>query len=120
MADQEKRKMETNKEFITRMYMLVNELPKKKIEDFNNILNLLSFQLKIRDIDRIDNFTRQLFNRFSSTHVSSTSKRILYDKLKGLSEESGYTFSVSEDYQKDVEQILGGKGNKESLDNLKH
>ena len=120
MVDQERKKMETNKEFITRMYMLVNELPKEKIEDYNNILNLLSFQLKMRDIEHITGFTRQLSDRFNSSHVQATSKAILYEKLKGLSEKSRYTFSLPEDYKESLQQILGSKGNKESPDNLKH
>ena len=102
------------------MYMLVNELPKEKLEDANNVLNLLSFQLKMRDIDHITDFTRQLSNRFNSSYVSSTSKTMLHEKLKGLSQESRYTFTVPEDYQELEQQVLGSKGNKESPNNLKH
>ena len=120
MVDQERKKMETNKEFITRMYLLVNEIPKEKLEDYNNILSLLSFQLKMRDMDHINEFVRQLTNRFNSSHVNSTSKRMLYEKLKGLSEESRYTFSVPEDHIENLKQILGSKGDKKDTDNLKH
>ena len=112
--------MESNREFITRMYLLVNELPKEKLEDVNNILSLLEFQLKMRDIDHITGFVEELSLKVNSSHIYSTSKNVVYEKLKGLREESRYTFTLPGHYNEPVKQILGSKGNKESPNNLKH
>lgn len=112
--------METNKEFITRMYMLVNELPKDKIEDYENILSLISFQLKSRDIDHISDFVKDLTFLFNSSHAASTAKHILHEKLKSLREKTRYTFKIPEDNKESDQQILGSEGNKENPDNLKH
>ena len=117
MEDHEK--MESNKEFITRMYLLVNELPKEKIEDYENILSLLSFQLKLRDITHISNFTQELSDMFNGTHAQSTSKQIFDAKLKALRAKTRYTFSLPKNNQNRMEKILGSKRNKTNPDNLK-
>ena len=102
------------------MYLLVNELPKEKFEDVNNILALLEFQLKMRDIDHITGFVEELSLRVNSSHIYSASKKVVYEKLKGLREESRYTFTIPGYYKEPDKQILGSKGNKESPNNLKH
>lgn len=112
--------MESNREFITRMYLLVKELPKEKLEDANNILALLEFQLKMRDIDHITGFVEELSLRVNSSHIYSASKKVVYEKLKGLREETRYTFTLPGRYEEPIQQILGSKGNKKDTDNLKH
>ena len=41
--------MESNKEFITRLVLMINELPEDKRRDHFTLLNFLDFQLKARD-----------------------------------------------------------------------
>ena len=102
------------------MYLLVNELPKEKFEDANNILALLEFQLKMRDIDHITGFVEELSLRVNSSHIYSASKKVVYEKLKGLREEGRYTFTLPGYYKEVDQQVLGSKANKKNIDNLKH
>ena len=101
------------------MVLLVKELPKKKLEDANNILTLLEFQLKMRDIDHITGFVEELSFRVNSSHIYSASKKVVYEKLKGLREEGRYTFTLPGYYKEPVEQVLGSTGDKEITKNLK-
>ena len=45
--------IESRKEFITRMFLFMNELPQEKKTDFNTILCFLEFQMKLREMDYI-------------------------------------------------------------------
>tara|TARA_R100000329_G_scaffold29467_1_gene27055 strand:+ start:1540 stop:1833 length:294 start_codon:yes stop_codon:yes gene_type:complete len=51
--------MESNKEFITRMVLLINELPEDKKRDYFTLLSFLGFQLSMRD----NLFITELFDK---------------------------------------------------------
>lgn len=100
--------------------MLTQELPKEKIEDYNNILNLLSFHLKIRDIDHITNFVIEFTKIIGSMHIPQRTKSIINNELFRLSEKGRYTFQVPEIDKNALEEILGSTGDKSSPEDLKH
>ena len=51
--------MESNKEFVTRMILFINELPEEKRRDYYTLLSFLDFQLTMRD----NLFITELFDK---------------------------------------------------------
>ena len=111
--------LESNKEFVTRMYLLTQELPKNKIEDYENVLSLLSFQLKLREMNIVKEAASNLSRLVNLSSVENKAKNYLLNEIEIFKRQDRYTIQVPEDNQEDVQQVLGSTGNKEVAQTLK-
>jgi len=77
--------IESRKEFITRMYLLSQELPSETLQDANNVLSFLEFQLKVRESDLLDEVSGKIVNVLSrSNSISSRNKSWVIKELEAL------------------------------------
>ena len=97
--------MESNKEFITRMVLLINELPEDKRREYNTLLSFLDFQLTIRDnlfiTDIFDKLDLYLLNKID-WYGRAKLKRELRQKIRDFCETSKYSFTIHDSDKKQV------------------
>jgi hypothetical protein len=60
--------LESSKEFVSRMMLMINELPEEKRRDHYTLLSLLSFHIKARDRDIVRTFTRRTLHSVESSN----------------------------------------------------
>ena len=89
--------MESNKEFVTRMYLLTQELPKNKVEDFETVLSLLSFQLKLREMDIMAEAGHNLSRLVSLSSIQNKTKNYLLNEIEIFKKQDKYIIQVPVD-----------------------
>jgi len=111
--------LESNKEFVTRMYLLTQELPKNKIEDYENTLSLLSFQLKLREMDIAKEAAHNLSRLVTLSSIQNKAKNYLLNEIEIFKGQDRYIIQVPEDNQGGVQQVLGVKGDNKIAQEIK-
>jgi len=100
--------LESSKEFVSRMMLMINELPEEKRRDHYTLLSFLSFQLKARDRDIVRTFThRALHSVESSNNMPRRFKDEVRKKIRGVCKSAEYTFALPQIDKKALEEILG-------------
>lgn len=105
--------MENRKEFVIRMYLLAKEIPKEKIEDYENILSLLSFQLKLREIELIEDAAETLSSLVNRSSIHNSTKKYMIDEIDVFTRQDRFTLQIPEDNKEETQQVLGVKGDKQ-------
>ena len=101
--------MESNKEFIARMMVFINELPESKRRDYFTLLNFLDFQLTYRDNNMIKAWCLELSLSLDTIDFKGN-KRIKDDvqkKIEKLRSSATHSFKVSQTYKRKSKQVLG-------------
>ena len=101
------------------MYLLTQELPKNKIEDFEAVLSLLSFQLKLREMDIAHEAAHNLSRLVTLSSIQNKAKNYLLNEIEIFKGQDRYIIQVPEDDQGDVQQVLGVEGDNEATQTLK-
>ena len=113
--------MESNKEFIARMYAFLQELPEEKRSDYNTLLNFLSYQLKIRDIKFVASLASKIIVSLEFTdYIPKRYKDAAIKKIENVCTSSRYTFTVPQIDKEQLQQVLGEQKDKQNTENLKH
>lgn len=92
--------MESNKEFITRMVLLINELPEEKRRDYFTLLPFLDVQLTLRDnlfiIELMTNLEFHLIEKLD-WYGRAKIKKQLREELRNFCDTSKHSFSFYDD-----------------------
>jgi len=114
--------MESNKEFITRMVLFINELPEHKKRDYNTLLSFLDFQLKHRDnllIEHIiSNLAYSIIENVDFYGAKRIKKMVLSEMDKCIAENTN-TFKVSNDNIRSLQQEVGVDAHRELIEKIK-
>ena len=102
------------------MYLLTQELPKNKIEDYENTLSLLSFQLKLREMDITKEAADNLSRLISLSTIYSKSKKYLLNEIEFFKGQSKYSIQIPDNNPNEVEKVLGSTRDKEVDETIKH
>ena len=104
--------MESNKEFITRMAVMLNELPEEKRRDVFTLLPFLDFQLTIRDnlfiTELFDKLDLHLLNKID-WYGRAKLKRELRQTIRDFCETSQYSFTIHDNNEKQMQQVMDSK-----------
>jgi hypothetical protein len=112
--------LESSKEFVSRMMMMISELPEEKRRDQYTLLSFLSFQLKARDRDIVRTFThRTLHSVESSNNMPRRFKDEVRQKIRGVCRSAEYTFAIPLLDKESVEEILGKQADKPNIKTAK-
>lgn len=112
--------MESSKEFVSRMMLMINELPEEKRRDHYTLLSLLSFHIKARDRDIVRTFTqRTLFSVESSNKMPRRFKDEVRQKIRGVCRSAEYTFAIPQLDKESVEEILGKQADQPNIKTVK-
>jgi len=112
--------MESNKEFIARMYAFLQELPEEKKSDYNTLLNFLSYQLKLRDIELVASLTSKIILSLEFTdYIPKRFKDATIKKIEDVCTSSRYTFTVPQIDKEQLQQVLGEQKDKRNTKNIK-
>ena len=107
MVDQEK--MESNKEFITRMMLFINELPQEKKRDMFALLSFLDFQLTMRDnlfiTELFDKLDLHLLNKID-WYGRAKLKQEIRQALRDFCKTSQYSFTFHDSNEKQMQQVM--------------
>jgi len=101
------------------MYLLTQELPKNKIEDFEAVLSLLSFQLKLREMDIAHEAAHNLSRLVTLSSIQNKAKNYLLNEIEIFKGQDRYIIQVPEDDPNEVEEVLGSTGDKEATKTTK-
>ena len=102
--------MESNKEFITRMVLFINELPEHKRRDYNTLLSFLDFQLKHRDNLLLEHIISNLAYDIIKNvdfYGAKRVKKMVLEQMDKCIKENSYTFKVSQDDRELMQQTMG-------------
>ena len=101
--------MESNKEFIARMMVFINELPESKRRDYFTLLNFLDFQLTCRDNEMISDWCIEL--SLSLDTIDFKGNRKIRDdvqkKITDFRKAASHSFKVPHLYKRKSKQVLG-------------
>ena len=112
--------MESNKEFIARMYAILQELPEEKKSDYNTLLNFFSYQLKTRDIKLVTSLTSKIILSLELTdYIPKRFKDYAIKKIENICTSSRYTFTLPQIDKEQLQQILGEQKDKRDTKNTK-
>ena len=112
--------MESSKEFIARMYAFLQELPEEKKSDYNTLLNFLSYQLKLRDIELVASLTSKIILSLEFTdYIPKRFKDATIKKIEDVCTSSRYTFTVPQIDKEQLQQVLGEQKDKRNTKNIK-
>ena len=92
--------MESNKEFITRMILFINELPEEKKRDYFTLLNFLEFQLTMRNNLFITNLFDKLEFHLTEKidwYGRAKFKREIKQEIRNFCKSSTYSFTFHDD-----------------------
>ena len=114
--------MESNKEFITRMILMINELPEHRKRDYHTLLTFLDFQLKARD----NLFVEDLINKLA-IHITLKvdfygHQRIKKNVIKAIEDHcaaSKYSFKIPDYNRKQLQQKVGKQKYKYNFKDIK-
>ena len=85
--------IESRKEFITRIFLLMQEIPEEKRKDLNTMLGFLSIQLREREMDFAKYATKRVILGLSDTRVLTIRNRSkIIDMFEGAFSETDYLF----------------------------
>jgi len=114
--------MESNKEFITRMILLINELPEDKRRDYFTLLNFLDFQLKARD----NLFVEDLINKLAihitlkvEFHGQARIKKNIIKAIEDHCAASKYSFKIPDYNREKLQQKMGKQKDKYNFKDIK-
>jgi hypothetical protein len=98
--------MESNKEFITRMAVMYNELPEKKKRDLFTLLAFYDFQLTIRD----NLFIKYLFDKLDlhllnkiDWYGKAKLKQEIRESLRNFSKANQHSFTFHDNNEETIE-----------------
>ena len=104
--------MESNKEFVTRMMLMINELPEEKRRDYHTLLSFLDFQLTMRD----NLFITELFDKLEfhltekiDWYGRAKLKREIKKEIRNFCKSSTYSFTFHNNNEKQMQHVMGGK-----------
>jgi len=104
--------MESNKEFITRMATMLNELPEHKRRDLFTLLAFLDFQLTIRDnlfiTELFDKLDLHLLNKID-WYGRAKLKQQIREEIRSFCKASKYSFTVHDSNEKQMQQVMDSK-----------
>jgi len=113
--------MESNKEFIARMYAFLQELPEEKKSDYNTLLNFFAYQLKTRDIEFVASLASKIIVSLEFTdYIPKRFKDATIKKIENICTSSRYTFTLPQIDKEQLQQVLGEQKDKRNIKNLKH
>ena len=113
--------MESNKEFIARMYAFLQELPEEKRSDYSTLLNFFSYQLKTRDIELVASLASKIIVSLEFTdYIPKRFKDETIKKIENICTSGRYTFTLPQIDKKKLQQILGEQKDQRNTQNLKH
>lgn len=93
--------IESRKEFITRMFLFMNELPKEKKNDFGTILCFLEFQMRLREMEFIKASVRTMIAGATKLErMNYSQKAKLIQMVEDSFSEVDFTFIASTDDEK--------------------
>jgi len=112
--------MESNKEFIARMYAFLQELPEEKKSDYNTLLNFFSYQLKTRDIQFVASLASKIILSLELTdYIPKRFKDATIKKIEDVCTSSRYTFTLPQIDKEQLQQVLGEQKDKRDTKNTK-
>ena len=101
--------MESNKEFVTRMTLMINELPEHKRRDYFTLLSFLDFQLTMRDnlfiTDIFDKLDLHLLNKID-WYGRAKLKQEIRQALRDFCKTSQYSFTFHDNNEKQMQQVM--------------
>ncbi len=104
--------MESNKEFITRMILLINELPEHKRRDHFTLLAFLDFQLTMRDnlfiTELFDKLDLHLLNKID-WYGRAKLKQEIRQAIRDFCKTSQYSFTFHDNNEKQMQQVMGSE-----------
>ena len=104
--------MESNKEFVTRMILFINELPEEKRRDYYTLLSFLDFQLTMRDnlfiTELFDKLDLHLLNKID-WYGRAKLKQEIRQAIRDFCETSKYSFTVHDNNDKQMQQVMGSR-----------
>ena len=104
--------MESNKEFITRMMLFINELPEEKRREYFTLLNFLDFQLTMRDnlfiTELFDKLDLHLLNKID-WYGRAKLKQEIRQELRDFCKTSQYSFTFHDSNEKQMQQVMDSK-----------
>jgi hypothetical protein len=104
--------MESNKEFITRMTLFVNELPEEKRRDYFTLLSFLDFQLTMRDnlfiTELFDKLDLHLLNKID-WYGRAKLKQEIREELRSFCKTNTYSFTFHDNNEKQMQQVMDSK-----------
>ena len=104
--------MESNKEFITRMMLFINELPEHKRRDYFTLLSFLDFQLTMRDnlfiTEIFDKLDLHLLNKID-WYGRAKLKQEIRQTLRDFCKTSQYSFTFHDNNEKQMQQVMDSK-----------
>tara|TARA_Y100001938_G_scaffold148602_1_gene232825 strand:+ start:40517 stop:40840 length:324 start_codon:yes stop_codon:yes gene_type:complete len=107
--------MESNKEFITRMTLMINELPQEKRRDYFTLLAFLDFQLTMRDnlfiTELFDKLDLHLLNKID-WYGRAKLKQEIRQALRDFCKASQYSFTFHDNHEKQMQQVVGSREDK--------
>ena len=114
--------MESNKEFITRIVVMINELPEDKRRDYFTLLTFLDFQLKARD----NLFVEDLINKLA-IHITLKvdfygHQRIKKNVIKAIEDHcaaSQSSFKIPDYNREQLQQKMGEQKYKHNFKDIK-
>jgi len=110
--------IESRKEFITRMFLFMNELPQEKKNDLNTILCFLEFQMKIREMDYIKLAVKKMIAGVDEvSRPNYAQKARMIHMFESTFSEVDYQFVAATDDEKF--EFLTSKSTKEYVDGKK-
>ena len=114
--------MESNKEFITRMILLINEFPEEKRRDYVTLLNFFEFQLRGRDNLFLEDFVNKLDAHITLKVDFNGHARIRKNVIKTIEDyasSSNYSLKVPKYNQEQLEEKLGEQKHKYNFKDIK-
>ena len=104
--------MESNKEFITRMILLINELPEHKRRDHFTLLAFLDFQLTMRDnlfiTELFDKLDLHLLNKID-WYGRAKLKQEIRQAIRDFCKTSQYSFTFHDNNEKQMQQVMDSR-----------
>ena len=104
--------MESNKEFVTRMILFINELPEEKRRDYYTLLSFLDFQLTMRDnlfiTELFDKLDLHLLNKID-WYGRAKLKQEIRQALRDFCKTSQYSFTFHDNNEKQMQQVMDGR-----------
>ena len=93
--------IESRKEFITRMFLVMGELPEGRKNDYGTILNFLAFQLRIREADYIKYSVRRVVSGINSLNrLNIADRHKLIGMFEGVFSEMDFMFEPLSEKEK--------------------
>jgi carboxypeptidase C (cathepsin A) len=113
--------LESNKEFIARMMVFINELPESKRRDYFTLLNFLDFQLTHRDNKMITAWCIEL--SLSLDTVNFKGNRKIRDdvqkKIENFKKSASHFVKIPRNYKRKSKQVLGSPTNEHNTKEIK-